>query len=228
MNLLRCLLIVSTFCCFPCVAQEVSDASIFHYRTVEDEDEYETEAMFPREFSFSYNLSEETKALVSHRVRAVADGGRLITLDDNSILEIGGWWKGRAMHWQSDEEVVLVLHSSFDLFRPRIEIINLTKQETVRAKFFNKRPNISNHCVVVKKIMPKGIIALNRDLLIRLDSEHFNELYQYWTNGDQLEIFLDPSVADGSYVRVWNVSIQSVLLNVKVIRNEEVDLILNQ
>ena len=69
--------------------------------------------------------------------------------------------------------------------------------------------------------MVKGIIGINREVALMFQSNQYDHLYNFWAEGDQLEIFLDPKSIDGSNVRVWNTSLPHIILNVKVLGLDE-------
>ena len=235
------LILSATVTCTPCFSQEQLPEEPKQYlarpltrdcapATDEEEMSEEREMMSARAFSFPYELSDELMSTVVHTIKAVDLGGDEITLDDNCIIEVWYWCRSVAQKWEQGDQIVLTFYK-WNIFYPKIEICNLTKQESVRAEYISKRPNISNHSIVVKEILPKGIVAINRDIFLQFGNDYLEELYHYWTEGDLLEIFLDHKFTDGSHARVWNASLSHsgcyMPLDVKVLTRKEALLILN-
>lgn len=203
--------------------EEFAEEAVTEEAVTEEEDEMLTQ----RAFVCPFQLSDETKSFVVQTLKTVDINGAEIVLSDNSVFKVK-WWRSIAKKWTAGDEIVIALHVG-NWWYPRLEIVNLTRQERVWSYKSERLPNVCADAVLVKKIFPNGLVSVNRNVAFVLDKAHINTYFKNWAEGDQLVVMLDPNSLDGSIVRVWNISANSsILFNVKVLGFEEMDAILKQ
>lgn len=178
-----------------------------------------------RALPLTYELFENVDAVVKKTIKWVSINGDKIVLDDESIFQIDLKWAPIAKKWTFKDKIYIVYYAGNWVY-PDFRIINTTRNEYVYSQGLIKKTNTLSDVMTIKEVKPKGIILTNKNVMLQMDDRNLAYIYMYWSAGDQIQLYLDPNVLDGSLVRAYNSSLNLILFNVKVLSPEEAEAIL--